>query len=358
MTASEFDHEELHVRRGARSGLPIAVAIHSTAAGPAIGGCRIRTYSDWRDGIEDVLRLSRAMTLKSAIAGLSHGGGKTVAMAPAMMLSPEDRAELIRDIADVIAGLDGSYITGPDIGTTEADMTTIHALTGGQAWCRPVAEGGSGSSSEATARGVLAALKAAVSHALLRDSAKGLTVGVIGFGSVGRLVAQSLAREGANVTAVDVNPHLRDAAATVGVAWGAGDPLRQDFDIIVPAATGGLLTTESVAQARTSVIVGPANNQLADDSVAQVLADRGITWVPDVAASAGGVIHAVCREELGLGEQETEARIESIGDRVTQILEQASRDGVSSLEAAWALAGPSSARRRSSTPVRRPARTA
>lgn len=327
------------MRRGARSALPIAVAVHSTAAGPAIGGCRIRWYADWRDGVEDVLELSRAMTLKCAIAGLPHGGGKTVVVSPPGGRRGEERGELIRDVADVVAGLGGRYITGPDIGTTEADMGVIHALTGGRAFCRPISQGGSGTSSTATARGVLAALTAAVAHTWPRDSVSGLRIGVVGFGSVGRLVAESLVRDGAEVTAVDVNPELRGAAERAGVVWGSGDLLSQDFDVLVPAAVGGLLTRESVARTRIRVIVGPANNQLAEASVARTLTERGITWVPDVVAGAGGVIHAVCREELGLDEHETRARIEGIGDRVTQILRQASLVGSTSLEAAWALAG-------------------
>ena len=324
---------------GVRSGLPIAIAVDSTTAGPAIGGCRIRAYPDWRDGVEDVLRLSRAMTVKCAIARLPHGGGKAVALAPAGIWSPQDRAELIRDIADAITSLDGRYITGPDIGTTEADMATIHALADGRAWCRPISEGGCGSSSWPTAHGVLAALHAAISHALRRDSVRGLKVGVIGFGSVGRLIAQAVAREGATVTVVDANRELREAAESIGVTWGSGDLLYQDFDVLVPAATGGLLTSDSVAQTQIPVIVGPANNQLSEDAVADVLADKGITWVPDVAASAGGVIHAVCREELGLDEDETKIWIDSIGPRVAELLQHASRDGISTLKAAWAMAG-------------------
>jgi glutamate dehydrogenase/leucine dehydrogenase len=158
------DHEEVRVVRGSRTGVPIAIGIHSTKRGPAIGGCRIKPYSTWHEGLADVLRLSRAMTLKCALADLPHGGGKTVAIVPEGPLAPARRGELIVDIAERIAQLEGRYVTGPDIGSGPADMAVIHSRAHGWAFCRPEDQGGSGDSSPATARGVVAALTAAVAH--------------------------------------------------------------------------------------------------------------------------------------------------------------------------------------------------
>ena len=315
------------------------MALHSTARGPAIGGCRVKPYASLRDAVDDVLDLSRAMTLKCALADLPHGGGKTVAAVPGP-LSPRERQSMIHDIADLVGSLDGRYITGPDIGTGPEDMAEIHRLTPGGAFCRPEALGGSGDSSPATARGVRAALEAAVGHVLHTDSVTGLRIGIIGFGSVGRLVGASLVADGAEVVVTDIADR-RDAARHAGVTWTTSDLLGADLDVLVPAATGGLLTEDAVAACRARVIVGPANNQLGGDGVAKLLQERSITWVPDVIASAGGIVHAVCREELGRDELETNARIDAIGATVTRILTEAAGQGITPLQAAQAVAGAS-----------------
>ncbi|MFD2416991.1 Glu/Leu/Phe/Val dehydrogenase dimerization domain-containing protein [Amycolatopsis pigmentata] len=333
----EYEHEELRVVRGPRSGITIAVAVHSTSRGPAIGGCRLKPYSSVGEAVADVLRLSRAMTLKCALADLPHGGGKTVAVVPGSPMNPHAREELILDIADTIGQLGGRYITGPDIGTTPEDMALIHRRTPGGAFCRPETLGGSGNSSAATARGVRAALDAAVGHVHHADSVAGLRIGVIGFGSVGRLLSESLAADGANVIITDVNDRLRSSALDRGIAWTGADLLREDLDVLVPAATGGLLDADAATACRARLVVGPANNQLASDDIDARLRERGITWVPDVIAGAGGIIHAVCREELACDEQETNARIDAIGAKVTRILTHADTHEITTLQAADAV---------------------
>ena len=335
------DHEEVRVVRGSRTGVPIVIGIHSTKRGPAIGGCRIKPYSTWHEGLADVLRLSRAMTLKCALADLPHGGGKTVAIVPEGPLAPARRRELIVDIAERIAQLEGRYLTGPDIGSGPADMAVIHSRAHGWAFCRPEDQGGSGDSSPATARGVVAALTAAVAHRHPDRGLSGLRIGVVGFGSVGRLVASMLAGADAEVVVSDVNGSLRPEAERLGLAWTVSDIIREELDVLVPAATGGLLTPAAAASCQAPVIVGPANNQVADESVVTLLQERGITWVPDVIASAGGIIHAVCREELDLDEAATNARVDAIGDKVTRILEVARDHGTTTLQAARAVAAES-----------------
>lgn len=323
--------------RGPRSRITISVALHSSSRGPAIGGCRLKPYSSVGEAVADVLRLSRAMTLKCALADLPHGGGKTVAVVPGSPLDSRAREALILDIAETIGQLGGRYITGPDIGTTAEDMALIHRRTPGWAFCRPEALGGSGNSSVATARGVRAALDAAVSHVHHADSVAGLRIGVIGFGSVGRLLAQSLVADGADVIVTDVDDRLRSAARDDGVTWTSADLLAQDLDVLVPAATGGVLSAGTATACRARLVVGPANNQLTSDDVAAHLHERAITWVPDVIAGAGGIIHAVCREELACDEQETNARIDAIGAKVTRILAHAASHDITTLAAAHAL---------------------
>jgi glutamate dehydrogenase/leucine dehydrogenase len=334
---SSLAHEQLLVTRGQRSGLTVAIAVHSTARGPAIGGCRIKQYPDWRSGIDDVLRLSEAMTLKCALADVPHGGGKTVAVLPCEVLTAERHRALIADISEAIGALDGRYLTGPDIGSTPADMAMIYDRTGGLAFCRPEHLGGSGNSSVATARGVLAALAAGIRHVFAADSAAGLRVGIIGVGSVGQLIGQALARDGAQVIATDIDAARRDVAESSGLTWASDDLLQEQLDVLVPAATGGLLTEAAVESLNTRLIVGPANNQLADDAVATRLRDKGIVWIPDVIASAGGIIRAVFREELHTDETATNAKIDAIGAKVAHILHTADTDGTTTLHAAQAL---------------------
>jgi leucine dehydrogenase len=334
---SSLAHEQLQVTRGQRSGLTVAIAVHSTARGPAIGGCRIKHYPDWRAGIDDVMRLSEAMTLKCALADLHHGGGKTVAILPSEALTPEQHSALIADISEAISALGGRYLTGPDIGSTPADMATIYDRTGGLAFCRPEQLGGSGNSSVATARGVLAALAAGLHHVFSADSATGLRVGIIGVGSVGQLIGEALVRDGAHVVAADTDAARRDVAESSGLTWTSDDLLHEQIDVLVPAAIGGLLTEAAVETVNARLIVGPANNQLADDAVAARLRDKGIVWIPDVIASAGGIIHAVCREELNTDETATNARIDAIGAKVARILHTADADSTTTLHAARAL---------------------
>ena len=155
-----FTHERLAVERGPESGFPIIVAVHSTVLGQAIGGCRVATYPDWRDGVADALRLSAAMTEKAALAGLPHGGGKTViALPPGAVKSPA----ALRDAGALIESLGGGYATGPDVGTGPDDMVTIGERTR-HVFCRPPEAGGSGDSSPATAAGTIAALRAVLAH--------------------------------------------------------------------------------------------------------------------------------------------------------------------------------------------------
>jgi glutamate dehydrogenase/leucine dehydrogenase len=345
MDRTELAHEEVRAVRGRRTGVTVVVAVHSTARGPAIGGVRIKPYASWRDGVDDVLRLSEAMTMKCALAELAHGGGKTVAVLPPGGWDPSRRTDLITDIAEVIDGFDGRYRCGPDIGSTPEDMSLIHRLARGNAFCRPEHEGGSGNSSAATARGVVAALRAGLRHRDGDDQVTGRRIGVIGYGHVGRLVARQLIRAGATVLVTDVDTGLAGQVARDGARWTAADLLTEELDVLVPAATGGMLTDRVARACRAGLIVGPANNQLADDSAALVLHERGITWVPDVLASIGGIVHAVSREETGLDDAATAARVDRIGDRTTALLGYAAEHRITPLDAA---------RRMASTPVPSP----
>lgn len=319
-----LEHEEVRIRRGPRSGLPLIVAVHSRALGPAVGGCRMRRYDGWRAGLADALRLSEAMTYKCAVSGLDFGGGKSVIVldrnAP---VTPELRAAALTDMGEFIASFDGTYRAGPDVGTSPADMVVLRRSTP-HVYCLPEEHGGTGDSGAPTATGVLAALRAGARHVFGSASFAGRTVVVSGFGSVGSRVAAGLAADGARVLVSDVDGGRRDAARRSGYGWvEPADALGAAADILVPAAVGGVLTPETAARLAVRLVVGPANNQLSDDTVADTLAARGIVWVPDFVASAGGVVHTLGRESEGLDDGAAVRRVEGIGDTVRLLLKGA-----------------------------------
>ncbi|MEV4516641.1 Glu/Leu/Phe/Val dehydrogenase dimerization domain-containing protein [Dactylosporangium sp. NPDC049525] len=331
-----FEHEQVVIRAGARSGLPVIIALHSTALGPALGGCRLAVYPHWTDGLTDALRLSAAMTVKCAVAGLPNGGGKTVVPLPAG--AGFDRRAVLLDVGDAIEDLAGRYGTGPDVGTGPDDMLVIGSRTRHVA-CRPVSAGGSGDSSTHTAAGVLAALHALCASVFGSPDLAGRRFAVVGLGRVGADVARRLSAAGATLLLSDVDPGRQALAATLGATLVPAEAaLRSDVDVLVPAALGGVLTPDTVPLLRCRAIAGPANNQLDADSTADLLHARGIAWVPDHVASAGGVAYAASVELHGSSPAEAAARVEAIGTTVAALLDTASRTGVTPLAAAHDLA--------------------
>ncbi|MDW5324385.1 Glu/Leu/Phe/Val dehydrogenase dimerization domain-containing protein [Plantactinospora sp. KLBMP9567] len=332
---TDFTHEHVVVGQGARSGLPIVVAVHSTKLGQAIGGCRLAPYPDWRAGLTDALRLSAAMSDKCALAGLPNGGGKAVVALP--LGSPPngtDRTAVLHDVGDVIAGLAGSYATGPDVGTGPDDMVTIAERTP-YAFCRPVDAGGSGDSSEYTAVGVLAALHALCSERFGSDDLSRRSFAVLGLGRVGSHVLRMLTDAGATLVASDIDESLRPLAEAAGAAWvSPQECLTADVEVLVPAALGGLLTARTVPALRCAAIAGPANNQLDTPATADLLHQRGILWAPDVVVSAGGIIHATAVELLHETSAQAAVRVRGIADTLAGILRTARTTGSTPAEAA------------------------
>lgn len=334
-----LQHEEVVVRRGRRTGVALVVAVHSRVLGPAIGGCRMRRYADWRDGVTDALRLSTAMTYKCAVAGLPFGGGKSVIALPEdAEPSTVSRRAVLEDMGELIASFDGSYLTGPDVGTGPDDMLLIRSITP-HVFCLPEAHGGTGSSSGPTAAGVLAALRAGARHVFGTGTLSGRVAVVSGLGAVGSLLARGLREAGARVIASDVDAAKRRFAADHDLDWvDPEDALGVPADVVVPAAVGGVLGPGAVRRLAAPLVVGPANNQLTDDSVAGLLAARGTVWIPDFVASAGGVVYTLARELDGLDHDAALARVETIGDTVAGLLDAARAAGTTPLREATALA--------------------
>jgi glutamate dehydrogenase/leucine dehydrogenase len=319
-----LSHELVQVVRGRRSGLAITVAIHSTALGPAAGGCRIAHYADPAAAIADVLRLAAAMTEKNALAGLEHGGAKAVVALPTTARpAGAERTALLHDLGDVIESLGGRYIAGPDVGSSPADMSVIGERTT-HVCCRPVEDGGSGDSSLHTARGTLAALGAVAEEAFGSPELAGRTFGVVGLGAVGTHVARLLHQAGARLVVTDVNPATRGLAEELGATWVDPDEaLMTEVDILVPAALGGLLTAGTVPLLRCAAVAGPANNQLDKSATGRLLAARGILWAPDVVVSSGGVIHATGVELRQESEEQLTERIQGIAATLRQVFHTA-----------------------------------
>jgi leucine dehydrogenase len=327
-----WEHEEVVTRLGRRSGVPVTVAVHSRALGPAAGGIRLTRYPSWQDGLADALRLSRGMTYKNAVAGVPFGGGKSVIAVPSSVpVTEELRAAALADLGELIASFDGSYLGGPDLGTGPADMLYLREFTE-HSFCLPEAHGGTGSSSGPTARGVLAALRAGATAVFGSPSVAGRRVVVVGMGSVGSLLARALSAGGATVVAADVDASRCAGYEQVPVA----EAYALEADVLVPAAVGGVLGP--AVGVRAPLVVGPANNQLVTDAHATALAAAGVVWVPDFVASAGGVIYTLTREAEGLSHDQALARVEAVENTVTTLLTTAATKGTTPLAAAVALA--------------------
>jgi leucine dehydrogenase len=345
-----FEHEQVTIAVGERSSLPVIVAVHSTALGQAVGGCRLWRYRNWRDALDDALRLSEAMTLKCALAGLPLGGGKSViALAPDTDFTPERRRDAMLDLGDAVDRLGGRYGVGEDVGTTAEDMLVARERTR-YAYCLPESEGGAGEPSEPTAVGVRAAIAVTLEQAFGTADVSGRRIAIIGLGQVGSRVARRLAVDGADLVVCDIDDSKRRLADELGAVW--TDPataLRAEVDLLVPAALGGILTEASVAALRCSAIAGPANNQLADDSVADALNDRGILWAPDFVVNAGGVIFGSAMEFEGCSREDAIARVGAITGTLEAVFSAARQHAITPLAAARRVAEErlSASRRRS-----------
>jgi leucine dehydrogenase len=336
-----LDHEELLVRRGRRSGLYTIVAVHSTARGPSLGGCRMWSYEDTRAAVRDALRLSSAMTSKSAVAGLPLGGGKGVIMLPAGAppANPDRRRDALLDFGDSVDQLDGRYVTAEDVGTSSADMTVIAERTEYVAGLE-LDRGGSGDPSPWTALGVETAIRVTCERIWGTAELAGRSIAVIGLGNVGGALARGLAEAGASLVLADVAAGKRALAGELGARWVEPDAaLRADVDVVAPCALGGVLDHATVPELRCRAVAGAANNQLASDDVAALLHARGILWTPDFVANAGGIINiAVELEPEGYSADRARVRVLAIGETVHTVLENAESSGITPLAAAQELA--------------------
>ena len=329
-------HEQLAVWTDTSVGLRAFIAIHSTTLGPALGGTRIWPHPTEDAALMDVLRLSRAMTYKNALAGLSLGGGKGLIIAD----SRTDKTQaLMESYGRFVDTLGGRYITTEDVGASAQDMewishTTKHVVGG------PPEQGGSGNPSEQTGFGVYQAMRACAEATWGTDSLDGKTVAIQGYGNTATSLAGHLVEAGARLIVTDIDQSKSALAAGLpGVTIVEPDHVVDvDCDIFAPCALGGVLNVETIAGLRCKVVCGSANNQLAEDRDAELLHDRGILYAPDYLVNAGGVINV--SYEIGQPYDAGAAKEHAAGiyETMTRVIAMADDRGITTSKAANSLA--------------------
>lgn len=319
-----YDYGELHFCRDAASGLRAIVAIHDTRLGPALGGCRFIHYETEEEAIVDALRLARGMTYKAALAGVRHGGGKSVLMLPRGKF---DRTAVFRAFGRFLENLQGHYITAEDSGTSVEDMEIVRGVTKHVTGVKPE-HGGSGDPSPFTALGVRRGIEACVKYALGRDDLDGVSVAVQGVGHVGYYLCKELHGLGAKLTVADIDPLKSERAQReFGASIVELDAIFEtECDVFAPCALGSALNDGTVPRLRCKIVAGAANNQLAEARHGDDLMQRGILYAPDYAINAGGLIN-VAQEVSGYDEAVSRERTQRIYDTIYEIAERAA-DGM------------------------------
>ncbi len=330
-------HEQVVFCQDRHSGLRAIIGIYSTALGPALGGTRFYPYESEAAALADVLKLSRGMAYKNALAGLDLGGGKAVIWGDPATTKTET---LLRAYGRFVESLKGRYYTACDVGTYVPDMDVIaretRYVTG-----RSVEHGGAGDSSVLTAWGVFQGMRAAAEHTWGSPTLTGRTVGVAGLGKVGKYLVAHLIKDGATVIATDVSPAALDWARTnhpeVELVPDNQTLITSDLDVYAPCALGGALNDDTVPVLRAKVVTGAANNQLAHPGIGKLLDDRGILYTPDYVVNAGGVIQ-VADEIEGFNFDRAKLRATGIFETTRRILQLAGDEGVPPAVAADRLA--------------------
>ena len=329
-------HEQVVYFNDPKVGLKAIIAIHDTTLGPALGGCRMWNYKSEEEALIDVLRLSKGMTYKAAIAGLKLGGGKSVIIGDSKKNKTTD---LFESFGDFVNSLNGKYITAEDVGTSEKDMEAVLRST---AHVTGVSKnlGGGGDPSPVTAYGTYVGIKASANYKLNVSSLSGLKIVVQGVGSVGESLIAHLSNDGADIYINDIDIDRMESVSnkynvkTIDVK----DLYSFDADIYAPCALGATVNDLTVNQFKYSIIAGAANNVLLDPiKHGSALMDRGILFAPDYVINAGGLIN-VANEIDGYNEQQVKAETEKIYDTLLNIYKISEREGISTSEASGKLA--------------------
>lgn len=332
-----FDnHEQIVFCNDKDTGLKAIIGIHNTTLGPALGGTRMWKYTNEWEALNDVLRLSRGMTYKSAITGLNLGGGKAVIIGDSKI---DKTPAMITKFGEFVNSLSGRYITAEDVGTTTPDMDLIREVT---PYVTGISEskGGSGNPSPVTAYGVYMGMKAAAKYKFGSEKLEGKKILVQGIGHVGETLVDYLTKEGALVQITDINEaRLYEIAKNYGAQIFTGTDLYSaDVDIYSPCALGATINDTTINKIKAKVIAGAANNQLANEEIhGQILKDKGILYAPDFLINAGGIIN-VYGEIAGYDIAEAMKRTENIYNTTLEIFDFADSKGLTTYQAALSIA--------------------
>lgn len=329
------DHEQVVFCNDKDTGLKAIIGIHNTVLGPALGGTRMWNYSCEWDALNDVLRLSRGMTFKSAITGLNLGGGKAVLIGDA---KTQKTPALMRKFGEFVHSLSGKYITAEDVGMDTEDMDIVREVT---PYVTGISEskGGAGNPSPITAYGVFMGMKAAAKYKFGSEHLDGKKVLVQGIGHVGEALVEHLSNEGARVFISDINPaRLEEISKKYSADIYMDDPYSADVDIYSPCALGATINDETINRMKAKVIAGAANNQLEEEvRHGKILQDMGIVYAPDFLINAGGIINVYAELE-GYGKTEIIRKTENIYNTTLEILQTAEKQNITTHNAALKIA--------------------
>lgn len=275
------------------TGLKAFIAIHSRKLGIGHGGTRLKSYNNDEEAMQDVLELSRAMSYKSAMAGLPYGGAKAV-----IVNTPKlNRQAVLKSFAEKVESLNGLFHTGTDVGLTDVDVSYM------KRFCKYMLGVGDHkqadlTTSTAAAKGVYLGIKSSAKHLYGTDSLKGKIIGVKGLGKLGYELSNLLNKDGANLVVADIDESkvakLKSFISDVTVV-----PYKtiasEQLDIYAPCALGHEFTPDNVGELKCGIIAGGANNQLLSEEVGDKMFELGILYAPDFVINAGGLIF-VCEE--------------------------------------------------------------
>ena len=334
-TLATSGHEQLVFCNNPDAGLKAIVAVHSTVLGPALGGVRMRHYADEGNALRDVLRLSRTMTYKNALAGLNIGGGKAVILGDPKTAKTE---VLFRAFGRAVEALGGRYITAEDVGTDVNDMENVYRETEYVVGVHQV-HGGSGDPAPFTAYGALQGLMATLNRKFGNEEIGKYSYAVQGLGHVGMEYVKLLKERGAKIFVTDINQSLVDKAVSEYGAEAVGLDEIYDVaaDVYSPCALGGTVNEQTLPRLKARVICGAANNQLANNAIGDEVAKRGILYAPDYAVNAGGVMN-VSLEIDGYNRERAMRLIRSIYYNVSKIFDLSEKEKISPQYAADRIA--------------------
>ncbi len=334
-TLDHTGHEQIVYCHNKDAGLKAIIAIHSTVLGPALGGTRMWNYATEQEALNDVLRLSRGMTYKNAVAGLNLGGGKAVIIGDAS----KDKSEaLFRAFGQYVESLGGRYITAEDVGIDVNDMEYVYRETEYVTGVHQV-HGGSGDPSPFTAYGTLQGLMATLNKKYGDEEVGKYAYAVQGLGHVGMEFVKLLKERGAKIYVTDINQKLIDRAVDEYGAEAVGLDEIYDVpaDVYSPCALGGTVNEQTLDRLKAKVICGAANNQLANNAIGDEVQKRGILYAPDYAVNAGGVMN-VALELDGYNRERAMRMMRTIYHNLGRIYEIADRDGIPTYQAADRMA--------------------